>query len=201
MLVRKVFAQLTDCFSLGKGPLILHTKSTNHYQKHKSNLFIFHQFQFNFISIPSKIVFTWLHAEEHSSKVSIGQPVFDIDGRQEELFSWLESLINSSMKCVAVIMAYCWQSIFHCNGNFVSITTNKKPVKTLKITWWQDNIVTATVHSLLESEIGFSSDMIIGGRLSGQLCLWQCFNGLASLRTWDSLNSEEGVYDYCNPVW
>ena len=96
-LVRKVFAQQTDCF--------LHTNSTYNYQRHNITLLIFHQFQFNFFSISWKIVVTLLQAEEHSSKVSIGQTVFDVDGRQEELFSWLESLINSSMECVAVIMA------------------------------------------------------------------------------------------------
>ena len=132
-LVRKVFAPLTDHFSLGKGSLNLHTNSTYNYQIQNIILLIFLQFQFNFFSISWKIVVTWLQAEEHSSKVSIGQTVFDVDGRQEELFSWLESLINSSMECVAVIMAQFWQSIFLCYGKFASITTNKKPVKTPSI--------------------------------------------------------------------
>ena len=141
-----MFARLTDCFSLWKGSFNLHTQFTYHYQRH---------ILFNFISIPRKIVVTWLQAEEHSSKVSIGQTVFDVDGRQEELFSWLESLINSSMKRVAVIMAYFWQSICLCYGKFANIATNKKLAKISYITWWQDNMVIAIVNSFFESEIGF----------------------------------------------
>ena len=106
----------------------LTTKSRYHKDKDTKSICSYF-ILFNFFSISWKIVVTWLQAEEHSSKVSIGQTVFDVDGRQEELFSWLESLINSSMECVAVIMAYFWQSIFLCYGKFANIATNKKLAK------------------------------------------------------------------------